>query len=248
MKRFFDTMKYNRAWFRDLAPVEKCAWDYVTASCDNVGVWVPDFRGAEFSIGSAVDWEALPGKVHGNIKILENGKWWLVDFVSFQYGTLIENNRVHISYANLLRKHGLWEIYESMKNGDFKGLESPMDTAKIIQYSYINTITNVKSKKESKTDRTKLPRYGIAEPVYLSDDEMAKLRAKYDKIYIDQYVKKISLWEPKDGKRPKNDYMTILRWLDRDKIPMIQPKPKCSDCGSVLVDGVCHNPDCVRYK
>lgn len=238
-KRFHDTTKYQRPWFRDLTPAEKCAWDYISCTCDNVGVWVPDFRGAEFNIGDKIEWDKLPAKVHGNIRILENGKWWLIDFVSYQYGSLIENNRVHISYANLLRKHGLYDFYRSMENGENKGLDSIIDDA--------NNKT-IKGKGKGQDKREKYTDYGIAASVYLSDDEMAKLKSKYDKIYIDQYVKKISLWEPKDGKRPKNDYMTILRWLDKDKIPMIQSRPKCSDCGSVLVDGVCHNPDCVRYK
>lgn len=238
-KRFFDTAKYSRPWFRDLAPTEKCAWDYITASCDNVGVWITDFKGAEFNIGGSLDWKAFPSKCHGNIIVLDDAKWWLSDFCSFQYGTLTECNKIQISYINLLKRHGLYERYLVIQNGDIKGLDSSLQGA--------NNKT-IKSKRQVKDNREEYTDYGIAAPVYFSDDEMSKLKAKYDKIYIDQYVKKISLWEPKDGKRPKNDYMTILRWLDKDKIPMIQPKPKCSDCGSVLVDSVCHNPDCVRYK
>jgi len=104
-------------------------------------------------------------------------------------------------------------------------------------------------KKRKERKRGELKAYGQGFPVMLSDEEMEKLRKSYDKIYIDQFIKKMSLWEPMDGKkRHKDDYMALLRWLDKDKIPMIQVKPKCSDCGSVLVDGVCHNPDCVRYK
>ena len=238
-KRFHDVDKWEKEWYTALLPAEKCAWDYITSKCDNVGLWIPNFKLAEYVIGESIEWDKFAGKCHDNVKILENGKWWLVDFCRFQYPELSEETtcRPHLSYIALLKKHGLFEWYKY-------GIYTVQDKD---SYISINSL-NIKSKKESKTDRTKLPRYGLAEPVYLSDDEMAKLRSKYDKIYIDQYVKKISLWEPKDGKRPKNDYMTILRWLDKDKIPMIQVKPKCTDCGSVLVDGVCHNPDCVRYK
>ena len=238
-KRFHDVDKWEKEWYIALLPAEKCAWDYITSRCDNVGVWIPNFKLAEYVIGESIEWDKFAGKCHDNVMILKNGKWWLVDFCRFQYPELVESTgcRPHLSYIALLKKHGLWEWY-------LYGINTVQD-----KDSYINTNSlNIKSKKEGKTDRSKLPKYGIAEPVYLSDDEMSKLKTKYEKIYIDQYVKKISLWEPRDGKRPKNDYMTILRWLDKDGIPMIQPKPKCTDCGSVLVDGVCHNPDCARYK
>lgn len=238
-KRFHDAEKWDRPWYRKLTPAEKCAWDFITSKCDNVGVWVPDFDGAEFGIGASIDWLSLAGKCNNNIKILENGKWWLVDFCRFQYPELSEEttSRPLLSYIALLKKHGLFEGY-------LYGINTVQD-----KDSYININSlNIKSKKVSKTDRKNLPFYGEVEPVYLSDDEMEKLLSRYGKMYVDMYIKKISLWEPKDGKRPKNDYMTILRWLDKDKIPMIQVKPKCTDCGSVLVDGVCHNPDCARYK
>lgn len=103
--------------------------------------------------------------------------------------------------------------------------------------------------KKSGKNRMALPHYGECEPVYISNDEMEKLLAKYGKIYVDMFIKKISLWEPKDGKRPKNDYMTILRWMDKDKIPTLPPPaPKCEYCGTTLQpDGCCHNKDCPQY-
>jgi len=100
-----------------------------------------------------------------------------------------------------------------------------------------------------KSERKSLQAYGEVEPVYLSDDELAKLHAKYGKMYIDAYINKISLWEPKDGKRPKNDYMTILRWMDKDKIPLLPPPPpKCPHCGLTMIDGCCHNKECPQYN
>jgi len=100
-----------------------------------------------------------------------------------------------------------------------------------------------------KSERKALPHYGEVEPVYLSDDEISKLHAKYGKMYIDAYINKISLWEPKDGKRPKNDYMTILRWIDKDNIPVLPPPPpECPHCGVPMIDGCCRNKECPQYN
>jgi len=100
---------WKKKWFRSLTPAEKAAWFYIKDECDNVGVCVPDFELAEFQIGASVDWENLPGKTNGNIEVLPNGKWFLVDFCAFQYGTLKSDpkNKPHQSYLKLLAYHGL---------------------------------------------------------------------------------------------------------------------------------------------
>ena len=106
-KRFIDTELWRKEWYRKLTPAEKSAWLYLTTHCDNVGVIRVDTELAEYSIGTPVDWVSLPEKVHGNIEILENGKWWIRDFCEFQYGELHENNKPHLSYIALLRRYGL---------------------------------------------------------------------------------------------------------------------------------------------
>lgn len=100
---------WKKPWFRELSPAEKAAWFYIKDECDNVGVWCPDFKLAEFQIGESIDWDSLPSKTNGNIEVLENGKWFLVDFVEFQYGGLKDDpkNKPHQSYLKLLQSHGL---------------------------------------------------------------------------------------------------------------------------------------------
>jgi hypothetical protein len=117
MKRFVDTELWHKEWYRLLAPAEKCAWAYMTNRCDNVGVVRVDRGLADYLIGTPVDWDALPGKVNGNLEILPNGKFWLVDFCEFQYGELYENNRPHLSYIALLRKHGLYSRFLKTNKG-----------------------------------------------------------------------------------------------------------------------------------
>jgi hypothetical protein len=110
-KRFADTELWTKEWFMNLSPGEKCAFQYLASRCDNVGVWSPNYKLAEFVIGSEIDWSNLPNKMNSNVVILPSGKWWLPDFCSFQYGELTPECRPHKTYIDLLKKHGLYDEY-----------------------------------------------------------------------------------------------------------------------------------------
>jgi len=118
-KRFIDTELWTRQWYQDLPPIQKLAFRYLLDNCDNVGVWKPNPKLAEFQIGAPVDWEGLCEAANGNIEILPSGKWLLVDFCAFQYGKLRENCAPHRSYMKLLEKHGLHErVLGTLKDKD----------------------------------------------------------------------------------------------------------------------------------
>jgi hypothetical protein len=110
-KRFTETSKWNKPWFRKLTPVEKSAWFYITENCDNVGVWDADKELAEFCIGGPVDWDTFIEKTNGNIEILDDGKWWLVDFCEFQHTDLDPSSQSKPvqSYIRLLKRHNLYQ-------------------------------------------------------------------------------------------------------------------------------------------
>jgi len=97
----------------DLSPAEKTAWLYLVSMCDNVGVWAPNTRLADFQIGEKVNWESLRENCNGNIIVLENGKWWLCEFCTFQHPDLDENSKSNAvqSYVQLLKHHGLFQQY-----------------------------------------------------------------------------------------------------------------------------------------
>jgi hypothetical protein len=118
MKRFLDTDLWsNRPWFRMLSPKEKAAWFYVTSMCDNVGVWPPDFEHANYMIGEEIDWEAFLGRVNNNIEVLQNGKWFIVDFCEFQHSDLLSGSvsKPCMSYAKLIIRHNLQDRFPGVK-------------------------------------------------------------------------------------------------------------------------------------
>lgn len=135
-KRFTDTALWEKEWFAGLSPAEKCAWFYIKDRCDPVGVWEPSFTIANFYIGEKIDWNAFRDKCNGNIRVLDNGKWWLVDFCVYQYVHLDENSKAPpiVSYIKLLKKHGLWEHYlkgiNTLSIPYPKGRASPKDKDK----------------------------------------------------------------------------------------------------------------------
>lgn len=103
-------------------------------------------------------------------------------------------------------------------------------------------------KNKKSEDRSTLPEYGDGIPVHISDDEMKALKKKYDDYNIQDYIRRLSYWEPQKGTRPKNEYLAILRWMNKDKVPMkAQPEPPCPLCGGRVTDGLCRNSKCERY-
>src|SRR3990167_6646171 len=54
-KRFTDTDKWKRPWFRELPETYRLFWIYLCDSCDHSGIWYVDFALASFMIGSPVD-------------------------------------------------------------------------------------------------------------------------------------------------------------------------------------------------
>jgi uncharacterized phage protein (TIGR02220 family) len=110
-KRLCDTDIWKKTWFRKLKPEDKLAFRYVLENCDYVGVWEPDLEAANFHIGAKIDWNGLIDKVNGNIIILPNRKWFLIDYCKFQYGALNpeSNSDLIQNVIKRLKKHGLWD-------------------------------------------------------------------------------------------------------------------------------------------
>jgi len=111
-KRFIDTDMWKKRWFRSLKPEQKALWIYLFTNCDNSGVWEADKELAQFFIGGDINWDEAEKIFSNHIQILNNGsKWWLLDFINFQYGNLSEACKPHLHVINLLKKHRLFKGY-----------------------------------------------------------------------------------------------------------------------------------------
>lgn len=216
MKRFTDTAIWQKNWFMELTPAEKLAWFYIKDQCDNVGVWEPNTRLAEFIIGSQLDWDKFQKKCNENIYVMDNGKWWLVDFCRFQHPDLDPDSasRPIQSYIKELKKHELWDR--------FIGYPKGTDTLSIGYRVQVREREQVRVKEreeeETPVSRKNTPkrvpdlRLGECQNILLTSDEYQRLCDEHTKELVDEAVHLMSLWKEEKGKRVKNDNLALRRW------------------------------------
>lgn len=96
----------------------KLMWQYLCDSCDAAGIWSVDLPLASFKIGESISEEEFKEAFGEKIVWLEKRKVFIPSFIEFQYGTLKEDSRPHLSVINTLRKHGLdpWTLTLSSKS------------------------------------------------------------------------------------------------------------------------------------
>lgn len=111
-KRFTATEIWDKLWFRSLPPAYKALWKFLCDRCDIAGVWDVDIAAASFYIGAEFGADDVLKVLGQHIQPFDSGrKWWLIDFVPFQYGKLSTDSRVHQAVISLLKKYTLWEGY-----------------------------------------------------------------------------------------------------------------------------------------
>lgn len=107
-KRFSDTDKWKKPFIRGLQGAYKLFWFYILDDCDHAGIWHVDFEVAEIRIGESLNEKRALEIFADKIQVINGGsKWFIRDFIDFQYGELKPNNRLHVSVLNVLEKNGL---------------------------------------------------------------------------------------------------------------------------------------------
>lgn len=114
-KRFTDNDKWKKKFFRNLSMEYKLLWIYILDDCNHAGIWDVDLDVASLRIGNKIG--SIEFTLDKCLEVFEdqvvsfkNGdKWFIPDFICFQYGTLNPNSRVHQSVIQLLEKHNLYQ-------------------------------------------------------------------------------------------------------------------------------------------
>jgi len=113
-KRFSDTGKWNKPFMRTMPAPYKLLWLYILDECDYAGIWQVDIAVAEMKIGEKLEYhKALKFFSNKVVEISGGEKWFIPDFIEFQYGTNHLNapgqsfSKIHESILKLLRKHSL---------------------------------------------------------------------------------------------------------------------------------------------
>lgn len=105
-KRFTDTQIWEKEWFMSLSTKHKCLWRYITERCDQSGVWEPNFQLATIYIGEPISKDDLK-ILNGHVELLTNGKYFIPDFINFQYGRLSESSPAHKPIFKAIEKNNL---------------------------------------------------------------------------------------------------------------------------------------------
>ena len=120
-KRMKDTDKWKKRFVRELSPQHKLLWFYILDDCNHAGIWEVDIEVASIRFGYELVYDMLPKEFLDKVVIFDNGdKWFIPDFIDFQYGELNPNSNVHKSVIALLNKYKL--------EGYVKGLQTLPDT------------------------------------------------------------------------------------------------------------------------
>lgn len=129
-KRFTDTEIWKQDWFLDLPIEYKMLFFYIKDNCDHAGIFKVNLR--SFSLLNEVKVDPKTALEYFNsdkerIRVLAHDKWFIEDFICFQYGMKLNiNNRVHKSILDVLNKlevkidsiRGLKEVNHTLKDKD----------------------------------------------------------------------------------------------------------------------------------
>ena len=123
-KRFHETEIWNEDWWLDLPDGYDWLWFWIKDKCDHAGIWKPNITAFKRAKGKNVELKKALELFNADkvrVRILSNGRWFIEDFIPFQYGHRLNNkNRVHASILEILDKN---EIELNSIKGLFEDLE-----------------------------------------------------------------------------------------------------------------------------
>lgn len=204
-KRFTSTDKWEDLWFSELSIKYKLFWIYLLDKCDNAGIWEKNFRVASFFIGANfTEQDAL--KVFSERIIPINGnKWFIPNFIKFQYGELSENVNPHKPVIAKLESLGLYE------NGVFKGSFT------------LNEVIGTLEDKDKEQDKEKDKDSG--HPIFFKNSVFADMNKFQEAFYSNEdytkydwkhYYEAVRDWSLSKNKKMADWIATARAWARKD--------------------------------
>lgn len=119
-KRFTDTNKWKKPFIRSLPAPYKLLWFYILDDCDHAGIWEVDMEVASIRIGEEITEKTALHIFGDRVQKISHSKWFIPDFIFFQYGELNEKNRVHFSIIQILSKYKIKGLVSSLQGAKDK--------------------------------------------------------------------------------------------------------------------------------
>lgn len=126
-KRFTDTDKWKKPFIRSLQAPYKLLWFYILDDCNHAGIWEVDIEVASLRIGEELDGKKALTFFGDRVHKISSSKWFIPDFISFQYGELNEKNRVHFSIIQILNKYKIKHLISPLQRAKDKDMDKEQD-------------------------------------------------------------------------------------------------------------------------
>ena len=220
-KRFTDSDKWKKRWFRQLPNDEKVFWMYLLDQCDHAGIWEVDFDLASYFCGE-IDEKKIRRTFKKQFVEFDNGKrWFIKDFIQFQYNELNPNANAHKSVITRLNKFNLLKNEVSLNDG--------------INNPYLRVKDKDKDKVKDKEKENK------EKQIKKIESELDVLKSEFPQIDVENEFMKWQDWMLSKGKTYKNYRAAFRNWLRSDfvkqkdrifeKTPSGLFKAYCVKCG-----------------
>jgi hypothetical protein len=193
-KRMTDTDKWKKRFVRELTPQHKLLWFYILDDCNHAGIWEVDIDVASIRVGFDLSQDDLPSLFGDKVISFDNGdKWFIPDFIEYQYGELNQNSNVHKSVINLLNKYNL--------EGYLKGSQRVESTLKDKDTDIVIVKEKVKAKRFAKPTIEDIKEYCIERNNFVDAEK-----------FFDYYSS--NGW--KVGKNPMKDWKASVRTWEKN--------------------------------
>jgi len=222
-KRFLDTSFFKSPFVRGLQGAYKGLYLFIICDCDGSGIWAADFEAASLYIGEKVDILGFQRFFVDNGKAidLENGRYFMPDFIEHQYpGGLSLNNVAHKNFIAELLKFNLLDE-------NLKPLQSPFKGSKVM----VKEMVMVEEKVMVKPDF--LEKFQKPTQLEISEFLLQKYPDANTQGALNFAEKFWNSYENKDWKinkvKMKNWKLAISNWsetLQKDLFPTLQNQPK----------------------
>jgi hypothetical protein len=224
-KRFTDTDKWKQAFLRGLKAPYKLLWLYLQDDCNHAGIWDVDIEVAQVRTGEKkLTIEGALQEFDGAITVFDNGqKWFIPDFIEFQYGELNPENRAHNSVIKLLLKYDLIN-----EEGAIKPLVSPLKGA--IDKDKVRDMDKDKVKEKTRDKKSTDMLFKDSPEFDLTFLTQQFWGTQYQHANIAYYHEAALNWSDSGGKKKKNWTATIRNFMLRDA------REKCLVVGDLTQD------------
>lgn len=141
-KRFADSNRFQKPFYRNLPAAYKLLWEYIHSDCDCAGIWLVEPDIAHIRIGKELKFDLKTALELFNsdetriIEVKKNKVWFLTEFLSFQYGKLNKNSSIFKGILTRLQTYGLEnEAYKLLENNNplsnplLNPLSNPLDNS-----------------------------------------------------------------------------------------------------------------------